>query len=549
MMDTANFNVPSSTTRTNSAPEQTAGDVHFATFSAANTAARLLLDNVQRTYPQPTLKTYQRENGQRETGYQLKLAVSSDPNDRMWSIGAAASPMASRALRRTNQSCNEPEILLVPPGDSPSLEEARQSIGNIHAFLSFHPRSAMLRLRTRSRKPIIYEKGGARCRDSIISSDGNKFVTLWQPENYLWFGPYRFVFEYAVKGEDEDTVNQRFNENLGCLYYSLSPSEVLNFFPKKQPRSRGNVSLHKRIPNSPNRAGVDIQTGLPVVVGGFRNDSKTWSSIFKRLQIAHNILHQDILNIIEVWCDHEALYSSSFGKQSRTCGCTNIYFSIPPAEYTFLNMPWDDVEADSRALYFYQSLRGLADIHHHGVTHGQISPSSLLILRETESEGSANHASLRTKAVISLCEWQRKDTKSLCIPPEFLDKPNKYIRDQKLLDRAKADIWALAVSWLYALLDLPQNASIMEGLHHRLLTALGERIESSLMALIRQMLAWEPHNRPSAADALEHEAWVPFLKMGQAIDNNGKRKLTGEMPNLVDQKRAKKETRELSPGK
>ncbi|KAM0253301.1 hypothetical protein ACHAQJ_007355 [Trichoderma viride] len=539
MTGTAVLDVAPSTTSA-TAQIEGEGDIQFAVFSGENPAAIHLLETVKLTASPPTLQT----NGDM-IGYQLSIPVSSKGESsgrHRWFIGAGAPP----ALEKT---CIEPEIRLGPPGDSPGVRQVRKAIHDLHAILYFHPNSGALLLMTRSRKPIMYEEGGADSSNLEISSQGNTLTVLWKRTNYLNFGSYRFAVHFVARGKDKDRFNQRFNMNLNCHYHALPPSDLLNFIPSLKPSIRWNISLHRRIQNSLIVSGIDVRTGQPVAVKGLKNNPKTRQYIMDRLQIAHQIrdeLPEGILDVIDIWCEHGASPPCFLEEKRKASKCQMLYYSMPLAEHGFDNMPWDGVKPDSRSLYFYQSLLGLSEIHQKGITHGHISPRSLLILTETERRVSAHDACRHKKAVISLSMRQsKKHNEGLCIPPEAVGRRNG-------LDGAKADIWALAVSWLSALAGPQGNTNITENLYANLLRTLdklGEEdlVEGPLVALIRKMLDWEPQNRPSAIDALNHEAWKPVLEQKQVMEEDRKRKRIDLMQHHKNKKSQKKKVGLLSP--
>ncbi|KAL7921220.1 kinase-like domain-containing protein [Trichoderma austrokoningii] len=267
------------------------------------------------------------------------------------------------------------------------------------------------------------------------------------------------------------------------------PSQLLNFIPKSHSETSWNVWLHQKIPNSSITSGVDIHTGWPVAVKRLETRAKGRQHMRRRLQIAcqyKDRLHKGILGVIDIWCGHKSPFPCLFSKQSESNSrCLHTFYSEPLAEHNFLN----------------------AAISLH------IRPLG------------------------------KKPSASVCVAPEVW-KSNK-----KDLDYLKADIWSLAASWLFAFVRPPSGIRIIKESYHTLhktLDSQNERgfIPDSFATLLRQMLAWDPKDRPSAEEALVHQAWVPVLAHGQLIADDRKRKRIEQTQNSSIQTRR---ARVLSP--
>ncbi|PNP44479.1 hypothetical protein TGAMA5MH_03784 [Trichoderma gamsii] len=125
-------------------------------------------------------------------------------------------------------------------------------------------------------------------------------------------------------------------------------------------------------------------------------------------------------------------------------------------------------------------------------------------------------------------EQSRERDPDLCTAPEALD-------DHGEIDRAKADIWALAASWLMTYLKSPSHTKRRTQPHKKIeeiLNKLGQSESSPslpFMDLLRKMLALDPQKRPNATEALGHIVWEPILKQKTEIENRKKRKRDGEL--------------------
>jgi serine/threonine protein kinase len=220
---------------------------------------------------------------------------------------------------------------------------------------------------------------------------------------------------------------------------------------------------------------------------------------------------------------------------------------MPLAENNFRDMPWVDIKFEKRLALFYQTLSGLAELHQQKIIHGNILPESLLILAEPKPATLAKRQSTPRRAVISLNMRERKKTPdaSVCIAPEVWEREKQ---DDKDLDETKLDIWALAVSWLFAFTTPPKNMKIRKQSYSGLKSTLDTQtkrgfIKEPLAMLLRQMLAWEPKDRPTATEALADEVWKPIRDEKQKEEDTKKRR---RMEMLQGEKRDKR-VKVLSP--
>lgn len=500
-----------------------AGDIQLAVFSADNEAAIHLLETIECKVSPPALKS-----DENAIGYQLSVPSSCDSFDSgrfRWRIGAGPSP----ALVEKGLCHCKPDILLCPPGRTPSSTAVRRFIKDIHATIHIHPRSRVLLLKTHSSRPIVYEQGDVDDGDLVLdASPRRNTCVLRRQRNYLRFGRYRFVLEFVASDQSRKTLNSQLDENLDCYYSGLRPSQLLSFIPTSHSETSWNVWLHQKIPNSSIVSGVDIYTGWPVAVKKIETRAKGRQHMRRRLQIAcqyNNRLHKGVLGVIDIWCEHKSPSPCLFSRQSEaTNRCLHTFYSVPLAEHDFHNMPWAKIDINTRLLYLFQTLTGLSEIHQQDVTHGNISPEKLLILADTKGEPLPDINSLSKKAAISLSiqPLGKTPSASVCVAPEVWKSKEK-------LDYFKADIWSLAASWLFAFLRPPSGIRITKESYHTLQKSLDSQCERGFIpalfaALLCQMLAWDPKDRPSAEEALVHEAWAPILAHEQSIADDRKRK-------------------------
>ncbi|KAL7804781.1 kinase-like domain-containing protein [Trichoderma aethiopicum] len=505
-------------------PVEAASSVRFAVFSAANEAAIHLLETIQCKSSPPAL-----ESDEHEIGYQMSIRLpvaEARPEDFKWRIGAGPSPAM---LEQRLCSQRQPDILLCPPGRTPSSVAARRFIKDMHATVYFHPQSGVLLFKAISGRPIIYEQGDVDDEDLILDMTSyQRTFVLRRKLNYLRFGEYRFALEIVATDDARDKLAALLDKNLHCTYNGSRPSRLLNFLPTEQSEVSWNVWLHRKIPNTTVTSGVHVLTGQPVAVKELQVNPSTREHILDRLHFAcqhSGKSDKGVLGVIDAWCGHNTSPPCHFDEdesESETSDhCHQVFYSMPLARYTFLDAPWSEIQPTTRLLFFYQTLVGLAELHRQGVTHGNIEPGSLFVLPSIQPSPSVDR-SVPKKAVLSL-SMKRTDTPSpsIYVAPEIWRLAS--------VDKAKADIWALGASWLPAFFQLPGGVKVTKDSYNTLQKNIDAQTKKRLIkgpfaALLRKMLAWEPSDRPGAEELLADAIWQPVLARARFIEASKKRK-------------------------
>ncbi|KAL6691297.1 kinase-like domain-containing protein [Trichoderma pleuroticola] len=471
------------TTASASSSQSSQQPVHSISFSAANTSAIHLLESLSYTTAAPS----NLKRDKRAIRYHLQipslLSSNYDANEPIWELGAGP-VMGSEASSR------EPEILLCPPEDSLGTETARRFIAPIQASLHFVKSGALILKSHCNERPIIYEQGSIHDKDIELRPDGRQTCVMRRARNFLRFGDYRFVLEFVTEERDQDNSqvqpNQPRHDDDG-----LDPVQILGCAPMVYCKTFNNVWFHP-IPHTSRTSGVNIYTGEPVVVTTLRLNSLSKTER-KHLLIAsqyHDKPHKGVLGVLGVWCDHKRLTRDFLvGVEDPVCR-SQVHYSTPIAKCNFEIIGRMNVEYQQLLLYLYQTLLGLAELHHRQVSHGRIKPSSLLLLEDTHDAIPAPNQSPPLKACLSLP-----------IEPSEVWKT----KDPGGLDGFKEDIWALAASWLF----------MKDGIRSKLDATLREKatrgvIKEPFVSLLHKMLAWEPQHRPNVDEVLEHDTWQSF---------------------------------------
>ncbi|KAL6820018.1 kinase-like domain-containing protein [Trichoderma camerunense] len=494
--------------------------VTFARFSAANTAAIHLLDNIRTELSPSSLKRHGNT-----IGYELSIPLSSPSkhgSKDVWRIGAG--PPTAIVERKLDHL--KPDILLCPPDGSLSATLARQFIKDLHAAIRFHAKSGVLMLKTTSSRPVTYEHGDMDQTDLDLALRKIQSCVMRRSHNFIRFGDYRFVLEFVAPDQELDKIKTHRSG-----YRGLYPSPALNPALMTRSKTSWNIWLHNKIPDTSITSGVNIYTGEPVAVKQLHSKTALLPYTRNRLQVARQYdkkRDQGVLGIIDVWCEHDIsppCFSNRLEKVDDD-GCERTFYSTPLAKNNFRDMPWVNIEFEKRLALFYQTLLGLADLHQQNITHGDILPESLLIFTENESTTKAQSPPRRAVISLNMRKRKKKPDPSVCVAPEVWSSQSEQNPD---LDETKLDIWALAASWLFAFTIPPKNMKIRKQSYGGLKMTLDaqskrELIMEPLVKLLRQMLAWKPQDRPSAADALVDKVWDSIRDKLQEEEDTRKRK-------------------------
>lgn len=520
-------------------PAPRADAVTFARFSAANTAAIHLLDNIRSELSASSLIRYGNT-----IGYQLSIPLLPSNHDSkdVWRIGAGPSTaIVERKLEHL-----KPDILLCPPDGSLSATLARQFIKDLHATIHFHAKSGVLMLKTTSSRPISYEHGDMDDTDLELALRRIQSCVMRRSQNFIRFGDYRFVLEFVAQDQGHDRMKTH-----PSGYRGLYPSPALNPAPMTRSKTSWNVWLHNKIPDTSIISGVNIYTGEPVAVKQLQKKTALLPYTSSRLQFARQYdekRDRGVLGIIDVWCEHNIsppCFSNRLEKVDDD-SCERTFYSTPLAKNNFRDMPWVNIAYEKRLALFYQTLLGLAELHQKNITHGDILPESLLIFTEPENTTKAQFPPRRAVISLNMRKRKEKPDPSVCVAPEVWSSRSEQNGD---LDETKLDIWALAASWLFAFTVPPNNMKIRKQSYGGLKITLDTQskkglIKEPLVKLLRQMLAWEPQDRPSATEALADEVWNPIRDKLQEEEDSKKRKRL-DMMKSVDS--GDKRVRILSP--
>lgn len=185
---------------------------------------------------------------------------------------------------------------------------------------------------------------------------------------------------------------------------------------------------------------------------------------------------------------------------------------MPYAPYDFSKAPWPDISLPTRLALFHQALEGLRNLHAAGIMHRDISPRNTLIL------------SLSPDPKAAICGFGKSKRgttgKNTSLgPPDFVAP--EVLRQEGYTNAI--EVFSLGLTMLYTFphsrrvtgpMDREDRGSYRTVLgRHAGLREKGQ-IPDALADFLRAMLSWDPVHRPTAAQALDHEAWHGVVAAG-----------------------------------
>ncbi|ORY55901.1 kinase-like domain-containing protein [Pseudomassariella vexata] len=425
--------------------------------------------------------------------YQFVLSFDQFPGgpDGSWEFGAGSSAGFYRDV----------DLLLCPLRALDSLDDAPTDdrINPTIGLISLHPKSGSFLLEAMSEKhPITYLSGDGNT-DTVLHH--GQTSVLHMTRNRFRFGPFQYLLEFHTQHESRFVAarNRYIADN-------ILPHGGMDIYPQLDPLPRQG---HHRVRDSVFhrtmaygafgmvKSGVHMRTGDAVAIKTLHCKARQIPSVRNELNLAASFT-PDTIGIIptfDTWCEH-GLSPPCFGTAIE-----DVHLAMPLARYDFDSTPWADVDPKTRLGLFHQTLQGLEAIHDAGIMHRDISPRNLLVLSLDPPEA-------------SICDFGKAlrsgkghDT---TIGPIDTVAPEVWTSKERGYSNA-IDIWSLAYTWLCSLqrpTNLRHNAKTDLQRHKKLIaTLLACDISPALRNLMRDMLSFDPRDRPTATEALVHELW------------------------------------------
>jgi serine/threonine protein kinase len=431
-----------------------------------------------------------------------------------------------------------------------SDKKARQHLNDIHGCFFLHPTSGAWMFKNLSREHRVTYIGGNGSCDDVLGY--NRTAVLWQLQNRLHVGPYHYQFQFMATTDYRDqappgtsplVAHEGRYRAVRDAFIAKNPnavaiSQYLNPLPRSTNQRFRDYVLHDNIAVSSRlstrvQAGVDVYTGEPVALKFLAYSDAMPSDVVSQLR--HHIMTMfhfndqpiGILPLVKFKIDHTH-------QQSRVM---STHIAMPLALDDFGSFDFTTILHTTHLRLFHHTLQGLAIIHERGFIHGGIKPGHLLICSINPSSPSA-----------AICDFGNsiRDSSSAnrdTIRPAHAVAPEVWTATDEKPYTNLSDVWSLAYSWLWTLIppgasvpgfeDEPphpdyfygvwkadvrglvtvkRHAAIMafidEAVNLAFSTHDADGVRNEFKILLKQMLAWDPDARVSAASALESPIWA-----------------------------------------
>ena len=436
--------------------------------------------------------------------YRLSLDILPEGPASSWRIGKG-----SRNKHVTEHNTQRGvDILLVPPN-----EHHGSGVANVHALLAIHPLSGALMLRSTSSHPVIYlsaaEDGG-----DVVLCRGEQTV-IFKAVNRLRFGALDYILTMRVEVESHfQVLRDQFITTI--LEAPALPHPKLDVMPQPYHHKAAGYIMHKPISTGAFgmvRSAIDSSTGNPLAVKriSIKNKRDT-HAIHLEVRIAQLFRHDGpgtgaesgVIPVLSSWCEHN---------QRPPCGSApeDAFLAMPLALADFGDTDWPSIDMTDRLALFRGTLVGLARIHAAGIMHRDISPKNLLVCSYNPP-------------IAAICDFgkatQSRHSTTTAIGPIPMVAPEVWTASPRRPYGPALDIWSLGYAWLSTfgplnwVLSSAGNAKTDESRCRGIHRVLDDRarkgeVPRRLGALMQSMLAYEPSQRCTAAQALEHSVWDP----------------------------------------
>ena len=178
---------------------------------------------------------------------------------------------------------------------------------------------------------------------------------------------------------------------------------------------------------------------------------------------------------------------------------------MPSAISDFITNIWRDksISRETKLQFLKEPLEGLKTLHAKGIMHRDIRLKNMLIMSVDPP-----HA--------VLCDFgkaiEAKTDTSTSIGTAYTLAPEVWTADRKNPYTAKIDTWAYGyvIAEVLGYKQLENTEITRNDLKLILAFLRIKRVGEPLVDLVSKLLVWNPQDRWSAAQALEHPCWLPI---------------------------------------
>ncbi|KAL2427652.1 hypothetical protein ABEF91_002867 [Exophiala dermatitidis] len=307
---------------------------------------------------------------------------------------------------------------------------------------------------------------------------------------------------------DTATFHQRYEEAMrlsgitpGARIANIDPISSSNFFDFRgyqiqTPQAFGAYGVVSGC--------VHLNSGEVYAVKRVKRTQDTFAQVGDEISVLQRLgKHPHICVLVEV------IYSDGDDSSMGKTKVNDVYMIMTPwAPETFRNLLQPSVSEETRLRAYHQGAQGLRHIHSHKVIHRDIKLENLLVSRlDPLKVGIADfgHATFESNS-----ENHMVGTISY-LPPEIVllkRGQNQNPRDPSLCWSTASDVYSYGVvgfELIYGPFKRPRHG-IDENVHASLLGSLSNS-HTAISAILRSMLSWHAHLRPTIANVLLNPFW------------------------------------------
>ncbi|MCJ1474815.1 hypothetical protein MMC13_003475 [Lambiella insularis] len=405
-----------------------------------------------------------------------------------WRVGRGSKNLKARNV----------DLLLAKPGDNLS-----KTLASIHMIFRFNQSSGFLMLRGGSRKaPVEFMVDGEY---QALKYDEEQL--MYQRVTMVRAGACEYKLHYTIEEKDREIYFRQRDTFLSKA--SLAPVEqqvAFQSLPGDSCVLRGRY-LEYGTQGSGTfgwiTRGLDTKTGNPIAIKEIRiNGSRSRSDAIAEVQMGKQFANRrGLLPILNASCEH--------GRPEPCSNMEKFYIYMPYAKSDFSNGFWTDPELPqtTKLCWLKQPLEGLRELHTMGIMHRDIRPKNTLVLSLVPARAALCDYGKAVKAESST------DTK---IGPIYTLAPEVWTATTMKPYTANIDAWAygyaIAEILIYPVIVSVGYGRITPNHHATISAALNDYARKSpddepLVDLVLKLLRWEPADRWSAEQALQHRCW------------------------------------------
>ncbi|KAI9656460.1 MAG: hypothetical protein M1821_004666 [Bathelium mastoideum] len=405
-----------------------------------------------------------------------------------WRFGRGSARLPNRGV----------DMLLARPRESASRSLASQ---HFRLRISEHSGLLMLCCGAPKRPPLETNVGG---KWELLEPGQETLV--YQKSTLLRVGRCELELQYTISKDNQAVFLARRN---AFIDRNLHPPS--NVYESSTYIPGGDITVRGRYLQLATRGhgtfgwvsqGFDTHTGQLIAIKELRiRKNEDWLDVQNEIKLGKRSQMEDgLLSFHDSYCEHGKIHVCSIPEK--------YYLNLPYAISDLSTDFWANANRTNvqKLSLLEQPLRGLITLYKMGIMHRDIKPENILLLSEKPPQAAICDFGKAIKAEFS---------KATYIGPVHTLAPEIWIQQESGYTR-QIDVWAFGYAIATILGYRPKPPSqISPGRHDMILKKLKAHAQvvsedEYIVDLAMRMFAWNPDERPTAAEALEHACWAPI---------------------------------------